>query len=224
MPFLKPILAGARPAERLVACLGAALCIALTIVLCAPVQVADLPVIVAPLGASAVLVFAIPASPLAQPWSVIGGNTVSALVGMAVFDAVPNLAWAAGLAVGGAILCMSLLRCLHPPGGAAALTAVIGGPAIHAAGLSFAFVPVGLNSAALVLLGVCYHWATRRSYPHRPPPLPETAGPTGLHLADIDRALEEMHEGFDITRQDLDSLLTCAEHHASVRRAAAVSK
>lgn len=218
MRLLKPILPGAGPAERLVACIGAALCIALTIIVCTPLHVADLPVIVAPLGASAVLVFAIPASPLARPWSVIGGNTVSALVGVVAVGMVPNLALAAGLAVGGAILCMSLLRCLHPPGGAAALTAVIGGPAIHAAGLGFAFAPVGLNSVALVMLGLCYHRATRRSYPHRPSPPPVAAGPAGLHLVDIDRALGEMHEGFDISREDLDSLLLRAEHHAAVRR------
>lgn len=219
MRFIKPILAGARPVERLVACVGGAICIALTVLVCTPFHVADLPVIVAPLGASAVLVFAVPASPLAQPWSVIGGNFVSALVGMIVFDAVPNVALACGLAVGGAILCMSLLRCLHPPGGAAALTAVIGGPAIHAAGLGFAFVPVGLNSVALVLLGLCYHRVSRRSYPHRPAPIPDMAGTvSGLHIADIDAALDEMHEDFDISREDLDSLLMSAERHAAIRR------
>lgn len=221
MPFIKPILAGARPTDRLIAGLGAAICIALTIVTCnqIPLHAADVPVIVAPLGASAVLVFAVPASPLAQPWSVIGGNAVSALVGVAAASFVPNLALAAGLAVGGAILFMSLLRCLHPPGGAAALTAVIGGPAIHAAGFSFAALPVGLNSVTLVLLGMLFHRATGRSYPHRTIPAPSADPATELHPADIDAALAEMHEGFDISREDLDSLLTRAESHATVRRA-----
>ncbi len=64
----------------------------------------------------------------------MGGNILSALVGVAVarWVAVPFLA--AGIAVGGAILRMPLSRFLHPPGGAAALTAVIGGPAIASAG------------------------------------------------------------------------------------------
>jgi len=220
MPLTKPILAGARPTERMIACLGAAICIALTIVVCSrvPLHPADLPVIAAPLGASAVLVFAVPASPLAQPWSVVGGNTLSALVGVAVSAFVPNLALVAGLAVGGAIVCMSLLRCLRPPGGAAALTAVIGGPAIHAAGFGYAALPVGLNSAALVLLGMLFHRATGRSYPHRTLPAPAADPATGLHFADIDAALEEMHEGFDISRDDLDSLLSRAESHAIARR------
>ncbi|MEG8058719.1 HPP family protein [Sphingomonas sp. 22L2VL55-3] len=76
-----------------------------------------LPLLVAPIGASAVLIFAVPASPLAQPWSVVGGNIISALVGVTAARFVPIPYLAAGVAVGGAILVMSLLRCLHPPAG-----------------------------------------------------------------------------------------------------------
>ncbi|KTT74152.1 HPP family protein [Sphingomonas endophytica] len=215
-PFVSLLLAGAHWPTRLIACLGAAVCIALTFVVCAqlPLTRADLPIIVAPLGASAVLVFAVPASPLAQPWPVVGGNIVSSLVGVAMFQIVPQTALAAGLAVGGAILAMSLLRCLHPPGGAAALTAVIGSHGIHAAGFAFAFAPVGINSIALVSLGMFYHRMTGHSYPHRPAP---PVAP-GLHAADIDAALAELHETFDIAPGDLDALLTRAEAHAEARR------
>lgn len=219
--LFKPLLAGATLRDRLVACLGATLCIALTVVVCAelPLAAADLPIIVAPLGASAVLIFAVPASPLAQPWSVVGGNIVSALVGVAVFRAVPDPTIAAGLAVGGAILAMSVARCLHPPGGAAALTAVIGSQGIHDSGYAFAFAPVGINAIALVSLGMFFHRMSAHSYPH----LPESAGPTmeaaGLHLEDIDRALDDLHESFDISREDLDALLSRAELHAMERRA-----
>jgi CBS domain-containing membrane protein len=221
LQFFRPILAGAHLPERLIACLGAAICIALTIVVCAglPLAPADVPIIVAPLGASAVLVFAVPASPLAQPWPVIGGNILSTLVGVAAFNFIPNMTIAAGVAVGGAILLMSLLRCLHPPGGAAALTAVIGGQSIHAAGYAFAFAPIGINSIALVSLALFFHRATARSYPHHPANLPAAAA-TGLHLSDIDAALEDMHESFDISREDLDALLTRAELHAIARQAA----
>ncbi len=223
MRLFNPIIAGANLRQRLIACLGAAVGIALTILVCAelPLATADLPTIVAPLGASAVLAFAVPASPLAQPWPVVGGNIVSALVGVAAFNAVPNTMVAAGVAVGGAILLMSLLRCLHPPGGAAALTAVIGGQNIHAAGFAFAFAPIGINSIALVLLAMFFHWATGHSYPHRAANLPVEAGASGLHLADIDAALEELHESFDITREDLDVLLSRAELHAVARQAKA---
>lgn len=218
MRFFHPILAGAHLPERLVACAGAAICLALAILLCAhlPLTASDLPVVVAPLGASAVLVFAVPASPLAQPWPVVGGNVISTLVGVAVFRLVPDAMIAAGVAVGGAILAMSLLRCLHPPGGAAALTAVIGSGAIHDAGFAFALAPVGANSIALVALGMLFHRLTRRSYPHRA--LAAAATPTGLHLADIDAALDDMHETFDISREDLDALLSRAELHAQARQ------
>ncbi|MDR6788784.1 CBS domain-containing membrane protein [Sphingomonas sp. BE138] len=220
-PLFSLLLAGAHWPARLIACLGAALCLALTFLVCArlPLSQADLPIIVAPLGASAVLVFAVPASPLAQPWPVIGGNTLSALVGVAAYHLIPQTALAAGVAVGAAILAMSLLRCLHPPGGAAALTAVIGSPGIHAAGWMFALAPVGVNSLALVALGICYHRMTGHGYPHRPAPAPAAAALGGLHAADIDAALADLHETFDIAPEDLDALLTRAEAHAAARRA-----
>ena len=224
--IFKPRLAGATMVDRLVACCGAAICLALTIVVCSqiPLAGADLPIIVAPLGASAVLVFAIPASPLAQPWPVVGGNVISTLIGVATFHLIPDPTIAAGLAVGAAILGMSLLRCLHPPGGAAALTAVIGSQGIHAAGYSFAFAPVGINSIALVSLAMFFHRATGHSYPHQPAVVPETVQATlvetGLHLEDIDNALAESPDAFDISREDLDILLSRAEHHAARRRAA----
>lgn len=218
--FFRPILAGARPLDRIVACVGATICIALTMFVCAglPLATADLPLIVAPLGASAVLIFAVPSSPLAQPWSVVGGNTLSALVGVAVYRHVADPMAAAGLAVGLAILAMSLCRCLHPPGGAAALTAVIGSQDIHLAGYGFAFAPVALNSIALVALAMFFHRMSGHSYPHQPAPLAMPPDAGGLHLEDIDHALADLDDSFDISRADLDALLTRAEAHAQARR------
>src|ERR1700754_372302 len=74
------------------------------------------PWLVAPIGASAVLVFAAPAERLAPPWAVIGGNTVSALVGILCVQAFGDAVWVPALAVGLAIALMFALRCLHPPG------------------------------------------------------------------------------------------------------------
>ena len=220
--IFRPILAGARPFDRLVACVGATIGIALTIVVCRelPVALDKLPIIVAPLGASAVLVFAVPASPLAQPWSVVGGNTLSTLVGVFAFQAIPDPALAAGVAVGLAIGVMSLCRCLHPPGGAAALTAVIGTSDIHAAGYAFAFTPVALNSIALVSLGMFFHRMSGHSYPHIAVPPGDAMAAAGLHLEDIDRALADLPDNFDISREDLDVLLSHAEVHAIERRRA----
>lgn len=221
MSFFRPLLAGATLPGRLIACIGAMIGIALTIVVCGglPPLGPDLPIIVAPLGASAVLVFAVPASPLAQPWSVVGGNVLSTLVGVAAFQVIPALPVAAGCAVGGAILVMSLARCLHPPGGAAALTAVIGSQGIHAAGFAFAFAPVAINSIALVALGMFFHRGTGRSYPHEPAQMAPGPGPAFIRPEDVDAALADMHESFDIAREDLDTLLAHAERHARARGA-----
>lgn len=221
--LFRPLLANAGFGRRVVACIGAGIGIALTMVVCAqfPWLGSDLPIIVAPLGASAVLVFAVPASPLAQPWPVVGGNILSTLVGVAVFQAIPNVTIAAGVAVGLAILLMSLCRCLHPPGGAAALTAVIGSAGIHDAGYAFAFAPVGINSIALVSIGIFYHRMTALTYPHQPATpaaIQAAVEPGGVRLEDIDAALAETPDAFDIAREDLTLLLERAEHFATVRR------
>ncbi len=221
--LFRSLLANAGFGRRVVACIGAGIGIALTMVVCAQVPwiEGDLPIIVAPLGASAVLVFAVPASPLAQPWPVVGGNILSTLVGVAVFQAIPNVTIAAGVAVGLAILLMSLCRCLHPPGGAAALTAVIGSAGIHDAGYAFAFAPVGINSIALVSIGIFYHRMTALSYPHQPATpaaIQAAVEPGGVRLEDIDAALAETPDAFDIAREDLTLLLERAEHFATVRR------
>ena len=222
-----PILAGATLRDRMIACLGAVIGITLTALVCrlflGPVE--RLPFIVAPLGASAVLLFAVPASPLAQPWPIVGGNMISAFVGLVVARVVHEPTLAMGIGVALAIAVMSFTRCLHPPGGAAALTAVIGGPAVASAGFLFPFVPVALNSVLLVLLGIAFHRLTRRSYPHRPTVAVNTHQTTdlpssqrvGFTPADVDAALAAMHETFDIDRGDLDSLLRQVELQALMR-------
>ncbi|WP_448659246.1 HPP family protein [Sphingomonas sp. CJ99] len=215
--WFTPILAGAGQRERLIAGIGAALGIALTALIggAAGLSPTLLPMIVAPMGASAVLIYAVPTSPLTQPWQVIGGNTLSALWGLGVVGMVPHPALAAGIAVGGAIILMSATRSLHPPGGASALTAVIGGQAVMAAGLAFPLL-VLVNSASMVAIGWAFHrLATRNRWPHRPAPPPP---PPTLGRADIDAALAEMGETFDIAPEDLAELLDRAEAHARARR------
>lgn len=226
--LFSPILAGATLKERLIGCLGALIGIGLTGLVCAFAFGDDprLPLIVAPMGASAVLLFAVPASPLAQPWSIIGGNTISALVGILVATLVDDPMLAIGLAVSLAILAMSLTRSLHPPGGAAALTAVIGGASVAKAGYLFAFVPVAVNALILVAAGVLFHRLAGRQYPHRPaaPVNPHgTADPppamrAGFNAEDIDIAIERFNETLDISREDLHALLREVELQALVRQ------
>ncbi|WP_095086173.1 HPP family protein [Mesorhizobium sophorae] len=222
-----PILAGATLRERIIACIGATIGIALTGAIGGLVlgNGPHVPLLVAPMGASAVLLFAVPASPLAQPWSIIGGNTISALVGVIVAHFIHETALATGIAVALAIAAMSFTRCLHPPGGAAALTAVLGGPAVTSAGFLFPFVPVALNSLLLVALGYGFHKLARRNYPHVPIPPTNSHGTVdppaqlrvGFQPEDIDAALGALDETFDIDRNDLDRLLRQVELQALVR-------
>ena len=194
-----------------------------------------------PLGASAVLVFGLPASPLAQPWSVVAGNTVSALVGVVctwlagaalsgLFStfgiAMPVLPGAgpagavllAPLAAATAVGAMIMLRCLHPPGGAVAVLVVLGGIVDPA----FALFPVAVNSLLLVLAGAVYNPLTGRRYPHAAAAAPATAAAAparpAIDEADVDAALARYNQLVDLPRDDLRHLLEDAQLHAQARR------
>ena len=209
--LMPPVLATS-PAERLRAGFGAFLGIlvtALASTLWFGTGAGPL-LLIAPMGASAVLLFGVPASPLAQPWSILGGNLVAALIGVTAARWIGSPLLAASLAVGGTMLATSLLRCVHPPSGAVALTAVLGGPHIIALGYGFALVPVGLNSALLLAVALVYNNATRRSYPHHahPPAHPHPPkAPLALGEDDIDAVLADYGEPLDISREDLGVLL-----------------
>ena len=127
----------------------------------------DLPLLVAPMGAAAVLVFCAPTSPMAQPWPLMMGNVSAALVAITCCRLVHDPAIAAPLALSLSIAAMFLLRCLHPPGGAVALVIALGSPAIHAAGYRFVLMPIGLNALALLAASILINRAMRRPYPHR---------------------------------------------------------
>jgi CBS domain-containing membrane protein len=183
--------------------------------------------LVAPMGASAVLLFCVPASPLAQPWSVIGGNTISALVGVACAQLVHDPMLAAPLAGACAIFVMFFLRCLHPPSGAVALTAVLGGPAVQAAGFKFALLPVGLNSALIVLVALVFNNLTGRRYPHTQQTAlrnvhathdPAPTARLGFNSQDLDAALARYGQVLDVSRDDLEQILLDTEMRAYERR------
>lgn len=184
------------------------------------------PLLIAPIGASAVLVFAVPASPLAQPRAVICGNALSALVGITCVHLFPDPMIAAPLAVSLAIVAMALTGCLHPPGGAVALICGLGGPEVTRLGYHFALSPVGVDSLALVGAGLVFHRLTGRSYPHRAPVAaasPHRTGDAppslraGFTSGDLDAALARYGELLDVSRDDLDALFRQVELQAHQR-------
>lgn len=118
------------------------------------------------MGASAVLLFAVPHGALSQPWAVLVGHAVSAAIGVTIAKFVPSPMLASALAVGLAIGAMHYLRAIHPPGGATALTAVIGGAGVHELGFAFVLTPVLLNAVVMVTAAVAINAAFAwRRYP-----------------------------------------------------------
>ncbi|MCI4589054.1 HPP family protein [Sphingobium sp. BYY-5] len=224
---------GPNVVDRLKAASGAIGGIAVTGLLCGLMLGNGLahPLLVAPMGASAVLLFAVPASPLAQPWPVLGGNMVSALVGIAVTKVVSDPTLAAALAVGAAIAVMSLLRCLHPPGGAVALSAALGAKGA-ASSYMFALVPVGVNTLLLLVVAILFHRLSGHNYPHVAPRAPaphgtadpaplERAGPSDQDVAD---ALHGFGDTLDVDEADLRQLLADTELRAAERTHGAAAR
>ena len=127
----------------------------------------DLTLLIGSFGASAVLAYAAIKSPLAQPRNLIGGHVVSGLVGVACYQLFGQTIWlASALAVSFAIVAMLATKTLHPPGGATALIAVIGGVKIHNLGFLYAFVPAGAGAAVLLVVALLVNNLSKnRRYP-----------------------------------------------------------
>ncbi|GAW34190.1 hypoxic response protein 1 [Roseovarius sp. A-2] len=176
--------------------------------------------LVAPLGATAVLVFCVPNSPLAQPWSAIVGNVTAALVALLTVQVFPT-PWSVGVAVGAAIIAMMFVRALHPPGGAVALlTALEPAPALEA-GLLFALMPVGSTTAVLVLAAIVYNRLTGRVYPFRQPDMVDTVDPQlrlGLSTDQLGALLDRFNQTANLGVADLGRMLAAAEAEAAQHR------
>ena len=200
--------------------IGAGLAIALTGLVTHLVVGADpaAPWLVASMGASAVLAFVLPASPLAQPWPVIGSHVLAAAIGLAC-HLLPLPPWlCAGLAVAGSIAAMSLLRCLHPPAGGTAVLLALATPAVAAQGWHFLILPLGLNVVLLTLLAVIYNRLTGHAYPHHAPHIAMPPVLAGRYtLDDLDAVLEDWDEVLSIDRDELDALFRAVETRVAAR-------
>jgi len=169
------------------------------------------PLVVASMGASAVLLFAVPHGQLSQPWPVMAGHGLSALIGVACarWISCPQLAGACAVAL--AIGFMHQFKCIHPPGGATALTAVLGGPAVHAMGYKFVALPVLANAGVMVAVAVVFNaFFLWRKYPasrnHQLTERSPTEEPVPSH-EEVLSALRSLDSFVDITEDDLLRLL-----------------
>ncbi len=108
--------------------------------------------LMAPFGATLMLIFATPDSPLAQPRNVIGGHLLAATVALALVHNFGDGAAVTAAAVGLSILLMFRTHTVHPPAGATALVVMMTNP-----GWLFLLTPVAAGAVGLVLLAKCYH-------------------------------------------------------------------
>ena len=163
--------------------------------------------IVTSMGASVVLLFAVPHSALGQLWNVIGGHLISAAIGVACYQWLPSNGIAAGASVGLAIGAMYYTRCIHPPGGATALAAVIGGQNIHALGYQYILTPIAINTATILLVALLFnalfHWRRILHFCYQKKPKKTTLIANMHQHADFVYALSQMDTFIDVTEDDL---------------------
>jgi len=186
------------------------------------VGVRDTPFIVASMAASVVLIFAVPQGPLSQPWPLIGGHIISAIVGVACSKIMPhNIVISASLAISCSIIAMFYLRCLHPPGGATAFTAVIGGNSIQSLGYYYVIVPVLLNVLIIFCFGIVFNYF----FPWRRYPLylaekeeSEKLPYSPISQEDLEFALKHIDGFVDVTKEDLTKIYTLAMQHSRTKR------
>lgn len=167
------------------------------------------------MGASAVLLLAVPHGTLSQPWPLFGGHVLSAGAGVVCALTINNIYLAAGCSVGLAILTMHVLRCIHPPGGATALVAVVGGDAIHNLGFSFLLFPTLINCIIIfsfsIIFNNLFHW---RRYPSslmkydKSMYSPETSK---IHVRHIQLAMESLDEVIDIAPEQIKYIIDKAD-------------
>lgn len=204
--------------DRLLSGLGASLAILSILAVSRAFVGEGAGLVVASMGASAVLLFAVPHGPLSQPWQLLVGHLVSALVGVSCARAIGDPWSATALAVGLAVLAMRLTHSIHPPGGATALTAVIGGPGVTELGYSFVVTPVLLNATLMLVVAVAFNYpfAWRRYPAALPGPEAERPpAPAPIAHEDLVFALSEMDTFMDVSEQDLLQIYELAVRHAA---------
>ena len=220
-----PVIGPTSPRDMAAGAAGAGLALFLCAALILGVEV-DLSTgafLIAPMGATAVILLALPNSPLAQPWSAVIGNTISALIAVAVHHVTRDPAMAVGASACLSLAAMFMTRSLHPPGGAVALTAALNPGLLDALGLRFVLVPVFFGTMTLVLLATVWHRLNGRVYPFRQP---QAAGPhatadkaaqqrLGLEPEELARILADYRQSANLGVEDLARLIAAAEQVAA---------
>ena len=219
-----PAAINTRPAEWSRAAIGMALGTLFSVWLCAQVFGMQVALhLLGPLGASAVLLFAVSSGALAQPWSIIGSYLCAGVVALLVARVLGRTLGSACLAAGMTVILICWLRCLHPPAGGLAMTLVLADPASMALGWQ-ELAPVMLGAGALLTCALAYNNATRTRYPRGAVEAPAavigsaaTATDPAVTAVDLKLALAEMEQFYDVQPSELEQLIHAAEDHARRR-------
>lgn len=179
------------------------------------------PFALASIGASAALLFAAPHGALSQPWPLFGGHFLSALIGVSCLLALGDGVLSAALAVSLSILAMYSLRCLHPPGGATALFAVLGGPSVADLGYAYLLHPVLPSAIALFLAAVALNapfpwrrypqrWFPAPALPPEPPSAEAVPEKAMIPHSSLVYALSQIDTFIDVSEEDLQRIYALA--------------
>lgn len=221
-----PAAINTRPAEWSRAAIGMALGTLFSVWVCAQVFGMEVALhLIGPLGASAVLLFAVSSGALAQPWSIIGSYLCAGVVALLVARVLGRTLGSACLAAGMTVILICWLRCLHPPAGGLAMSLVLADPASIAMG----WHELGaVMLAALLACALAYNNATRTRYPKgasepaAPNFMPTAIENPGISAEDLKQALAEREQFLDVTPQELEELIQASERYARRRTIGAV--
>jgi len=159
----------------------------------------------ASMGASTILAMVAYRSPMSQPWAILGGHLVAAVMGLVSVFFVKEMVLAAAAAMALTILAQLILRCLHAPGGGTALLPVLGSEAILAEGFGFVFVVV-VNSLVLIIFAIIFNnLHPGRRYPV-PPGTDESYTVRVYTQDELEEAVKSVTSHLDIAPEDLDRI------------------
>lgn len=206
--------------EQLAAVMTAMMGIALVAGVSAFLSPGSALVLLASMGATAVLVFAVPHGPLSQPWPVLGGHLLSAVTGVAVARYLGGGVVSAALAVGLSVGVMHLARCIHPPGGATALSAVLAVTPLGPPDWGYLLSPVMSNVAIILLAAVAcnFPFAWRRypaslAFRHPAPVMQDLSHEAPFSRRELAEALDRLDTVIDISDEQLQVLYEAILRH-----------
>ncbi|WP_409524348.1 HPP family protein [Nitrincola sp. MINF-07-Sa-05] len=161
---------------------------------------------IASMGATAILLFGSPHGVFSQPWPVLGGHLLAAAIGVTCHKLFPITWWTPALAAATAMAAMQYLRCLHPPAGATSMIAVIGGDQVYTLGYGYLITPVLMNVMTLLLVAFLFNalFAWRR-YP---------AGLMRRH--EVSRSGNNQQDHFELTREDFAAALEQTDSYLDI--------